>query len=90
MKIVVHRFSLCFGGKKSLRATTLLFAHKHVTCAPGDERDAQDTSQGESRREHDTPDNRRELLKPDTPRSREGHRQGERWRWAALGRPDCP
>jgi hypothetical protein len=30
-----------------------VFAHEHVTCAPGDERDAQDTSQGESRRERD-------------------------------------
>jgi hypothetical protein len=29
-------------------------------------------------------------LKPDTPRSREGPRQGERRRWAALGRPDHP
>jgi hypothetical protein len=33
---------------------------------------------------------RRELLKPDTPHSREGPRQGERRRWAALGRPDRP
>jgi hypothetical protein len=32
----------------------------------------------------------RELLKPDTPRSREGPRQGERRRWAALGQPDRP
>ena len=31
-----------------------------------------------------------ELLKPNTPRSREGPRQGERRRWAALGRPDRP
>ncbi|KAF0921195.1 hypothetical protein E2562_039303 [Oryza meyeriana var. granulata] len=33
-----------------------VFAHEHITCAPGDERDAQDTSQGESRRERDTQD----------------------------------
>jgi hypothetical protein len=33
-----------------------VFAHEHVTCAPGDERDAQDTSQGEYCRERDTQD----------------------------------
>ena len=33
-----------------------MFTHEHVTCAPGDERDAQDMSQGESCRERDMQD----------------------------------
>ncbi|KAF0935205.1 hypothetical protein E2562_031152 [Oryza meyeriana var. granulata] len=39
-----------------LHRICMVFAHEHVTCAPGDERDTQDTSQGESRRERDTQD----------------------------------
>jgi hypothetical protein len=62
----------------------MLFAHEHVTCAPGDERDAQDTSQGESRRERDTQDTPARALETRHPTLPGGTPSG---RTAAMG---CP
>jgi hypothetical protein len=62
-----------------------VFANEHVTCAPDGERDAQDTSQGDSRRECDTQDTPARALETRHPTLLGG---GERRRWAALGRPD--
>jgi hypothetical protein len=61
-----------------------VFAHEHVMCVPGDERDAQDTSQGESHRERDTQDTLARALETRHPTLPGGTLSG---RMAAMG---CP
>jgi hypothetical protein len=69
-----------------------VFAHEHVTCAPGGERDAQDMSQGESRQERnmqDTParalETRHPTLLGGTPSGRTAVMGCHRSAWPPLG-----